>query len=76
MRTSIYIAVRGGCVQGVRFDRSRPDKNPNDLVDCCVVDYDNYEHGDGEFATVEDFERDALGGRTWKTIERKSKAVW
>lgn len=64
---TIYIAVRGGVVQGVRCTVP---------ADCIVVDYDNYAFGSGGFETEESFERDALDGRTWADLEKTSEGVF
>ena len=77
MKTTIYIAVRGGVVQGVRLDKDRPDDNPNACVQCYVVDYDNYGHAAGaDHQDEEAFEREQLDGRTWDEISETSEGVF
>jgi len=80
MKTTIYIAVRGGVVQGVRLGREpgRDNREPDTTV-CYVVDYDNYDRARGaapEFDTEEAFERSVLDGRTWEEISATSEGVW
>ena len=78
MKTTIYIAVRGGVVQDVRLGKALGrDNRAVDTTECFVVDYDNYDHGNApEFDTEEAFERSVLSGRTWDEIAATSEGVW
>jgi hypothetical protein len=68
MKTQIFIAVRGGVVQGVRA---------SDDCECHVVDYDNYDDDNSAgHESVEAFEQECLDGRTWAEIEKTSKGVY
>jgi len=77
MKTTIYIAVRGGVVQGIRLGQAlgRDNREP-DTTECFVVDYDNYGHDGVDYADEEAFERSVLDGRTWEEISETSKGVW
>jgi hypothetical protein len=77
MKTTIYIAVRGGVVQGVRLGKvlGRDNREP-DSTECFVVDYDNYGHDNANHADEEAFERSVLDGRTWEEISATSEGVW
>jgi hypothetical protein len=72
MKTTIYIAVRGGVVQGVRLDHLPSFSNV-----CYVVDYDNRDtDAETEAYSEEDYERSVLDGRTWDEIAATSEGVW
>jgi len=77
MKTTIYIAVHGGVVQGVRLGRALgQDNREPDTTECFVVDYDNYGHDSVDYADEEAFERRVLAGQTWEEISETSKGVW
>ena len=65
---AIYIAVRGGCVQGVRY------KAGAGIPTVFLVDYDN---NDRDLRLSEEtFERECLDGKTWDEIEKTSEGVF
>jgi hypothetical protein len=77
MKIEIFIAASGGVVNTVRGDVPNDKPGVFEWV-CHLVDYDEF-YTDGADApypgTVEDFEREKLGGRTWAEIEQISEAV-
>jgi hypothetical protein len=82
MKIEIFIAVRGGVVQGVRATtvpspKKHTPANTAPTYECHVVDYDNHECDRGrDGMTEEEFEREILNGRTWAEIEKISVQVW
>ncbi len=77
MKTEIYVAVRRGAVEHVRLSKNQPDGNPNDILECFVVDYDELENG-GKYAkfSKRSFEKAKLGGRSWSQVEKGSVGVF
>ena len=65
--TKVYIAVRGGVVQGVRV------RTPTQSAECVVVDYDDC---DDDFRSDEDFERSRLNGSTWEDLSADTIAAY
>lgn len=65
---AIYIAVRGGSVQGVRY------KAGTGTPIVFLVDYDNNDRD--MRLTEEGYERECLEGNTWEEIEQFSEGVF
>lgn len=77
MRVSIYIAVRGGTVQGVRCGIERQASHlRRNKIECFVVDYDNYEHDAPAAKSEEDWERTQMSGKTWEEISVHTLGVY
>jgi hypothetical protein len=67
-RAAVYIAVRGGVVQGVRYLAGVG------LPEVRLVDYDNNDRDMRIRETA--FERECLDGKTWDEIEKFTQGIF